>query len=236
MPLSSADSAESSVLQRQPPAAPWQLAIKRTDLLLTSFVLTWIFYCTTAQLAGMVAPRIPLLSAPVHALEPFRIANQYGLFAVMTTGRYEIEFQGSNDGGLTWKTYPFRYKPQNIREAPGIYAPYQPRFDWNLWFASLGGWRDYTFVPLTEMRLLENSAAVLALFKADPFAGQQRPQIVRSMIWQYWFTNLATKRKTGEWWRRQLLGPYAPALERDTAGRIVVVDLPDVAPEARPAR
>ncbi len=24
----------------------------------------------------------------------------------------------------------------------GIYAPYQPRFDWNLWFASLGGWRE----------------------------------------------------------------------------------------------
>ena len=35
---------------------------------------------------------------PAIALEPFRIANRYGLFAVMTTARYEIEFQGSRDG------------------------------------------------------------------------------------------------------------------------------------------
>jgi hypothetical protein len=216
-------------------AAPWRLAVKRTDLLLAGFLMTWIFYCTTAQLFAMVAPRFPLPAGPVRALEPFRIANQYGLFAVMTTGRYEIEFQGSNDGGLTWKAYPFRYKPQDIREAPGIYAPYQPRFDWNLWFASLGGWRDYTFVPLTEERLLQGSGPVMALFKANPFAGEKPPQIVRSVIWQYWFTNLTVKRKTGDWWRREMLGQYAPALERDNKGRIVVVDLPDATDSPTPA-
>jgi hypothetical protein len=80
-------------------------------------------------------------------LEPFRIANQYGLFAVMTRGRYEIEFQGSNDN-LAWTPYPFRYKPQALDAAPGLYAPYQPRFDWNLWFASLGEWRQNQLVPV----------------------------------------------------------------------------------------
>ncbi len=60
--------------------------------------------------------------------------NRYGLFAVMTRGRYEIEFQGSDDGEH-WRTYPFLYKPQNPEERPRIYAPYQPRFDWN--FGSL---------------------------------------------------------------------------------------------------
>ena len=64
----------------------------------------------------------------------------------MTRGRYEIEFQGSNDG-QTWVTYPFRYKPQDPGKRPGIYAPYQPRFEWNLWFASLGSWRDNLIVP-----------------------------------------------------------------------------------------
>ena len=93
-------------------------------------------------------------------LDPFRIANQYGLFAVMTRGRYEIEFQGSNDG-TNWTAYPFRYKPQALNEAPRIYAPYQPRFEWNLWFASLGDWRQNDFVPLTEERLLTNDADVL---------------------------------------------------------------------------
>lgn len=80
-------------------------------------------------------------SFAVRIRESSRIANQYGLFAVMTRGRYEIEFQGSNDG-QNWLAYPFRYKPQALDRPPGIYAPYQPRFDWNLWFASLGDWRD----------------------------------------------------------------------------------------------
>src|SRR5271165_5314784 len=113
---------------------------------LASVMLMWIFYATTAQLLWMFFPRLPLPVSPVAALDPFRIANRYGLFAVMTRGRYEIEFQGSNDG-QTWAAYPFRYKPQDPGERPGIYAPYQPRFEWNLWFASLGSWRDNLIVP-----------------------------------------------------------------------------------------
>jgi len=105
---------------------------------------------------------------PVALLEPFRVANRYGLFGIMTRGRYEIEFQGSDDG-KNWTPYPFRYKPQNLNEPPGIYAPYQPRFDWNLWFASLGSWREYPIVPNTEVRLLSNDEDVLALFKSNPF-------------------------------------------------------------------
>src|SRR5260370_25017833 len=87
-----------------------------------------------------------LPTKPVAVLEPFRIANAYGLFAVMTPHRYEIEFQGSNDGEH-WVAYPFRYKPQELNVRPRIYAPYQPRFDWNLWFASLGSWQQNPMVP-----------------------------------------------------------------------------------------
>src|SRR6202022_2706108 len=88
-----------------------------------------------------------------YIVEPFRIVNNYGLFAIMTRARYEIEFQGSRDL-VHWTPYPFLYKPQDPRERPGIYAPYQPRFDWNLWFASLGGWRANPIVPRTAERLL----------------------------------------------------------------------------------
>jgi len=170
----------------------------------------------------------PLPTTPVEALEPFRIANRYGLFAVMTRGRYEIEFQGSQDG-QNWTSYKFRYKPQELNQAPGIYAPYQPRFDWNLWFASLGGWREYPIVPNTEVRLLSNDKDVLALFAGNPFA-QAPPQYMRAVIWQYWFTTMAEKRLTGAWWRREFLGLYAPALQREPDGKIVVIEMPNTAP------
>ncbi|MBV8049995.1 MAG: lipase maturation factor family protein, partial [Acidobacteriaceae bacterium] len=111
----------------------------------------------------------------------------------------------------------------------GIYAPYQPRFDWNLWFASLGSWREYSIVPNTEVRLLENDSAVLRLFAANPFPNSP-PREIRAVLWQYWFTTLAEKRATGNWWRREFLGLYAPTLEREPDGRIVMIELPNVAP------
>jgi hypothetical protein len=113
-----------------------------------------------------------------------------------------------------------------LNEAPRIYAPYQPRFDWNLWFASLGDWRQDDLVPLTEERLLDNDKDVLNLFRANPFP-QAPPRYVRAVLWQYWFTTRDEKRTTGNWWRRQLLGLYAPVLALTPEGRPTVVQWPD---------
>ena len=188
------------------------------------FFLTWIFYATAAFLLGMFALQTHLPISPLRALEPFRIANRYGLFAVMTRGRYEIEFQGSRDG-QTWTPYPFRYKPQDIHAAPRIYAPYQPRFDWNLWFASLGSWQEYPIILPTEAALLTGEPNVLALFAGNPFPDQP-PQQVRAVLWQYWFSDWTEKREQGVWWRRKLLGLYAPTIERTEDGRVRVVRRP----------
>jgi hypothetical protein len=202
---------------------PWQVVKLSTGAIL----LTWVFYDTTVQLISMFT-RVPLPLSPVTALEPFRIANQYGLFAVMTRGRYEIEFQGSGDGE-NWVAYPFRYKPQALDQPPGIYAPYQPRFDWNLWFASLGSWRQNPIVPNTEARLLAGDKDVLALFAGNPFAAEP-PRQVRAVLWQYWFTTMAEKRASGLWWHRRLLGLYAPTLERQPDGKLRVLEWPTVEP------
>jgi hypothetical protein len=231
-----------AVVTQAPPAEPSQPAtdeptlrarrrpnpITALKVAVTSVMLIWIFYSTTLQMIWLLFPRVPLPISPVTALEPFRIANRYSLFAVMTRGRYEIEFQGSNDG-QNWTAYPFRYKPQALNEYPRIYAPYQPRFDWNLWFASLGSWRENLIVPSTEERLLAGAPDVLALFGGNPFP-QAPPKQVRAMLWQYWFTSMAEKRATGMWWRRNLLGLYGPVLEREPDGKVVVVEWPEQLP------
>jgi hypothetical protein len=208
-------------------AATLHRHLSSLQLVLTGVMFAWIFYASTTLLVWMVWPGAPLPTAPVVALEPFRIADRYGLFATMTRGRYEIEFQGTQDG-QHWVTYPFRYKPQDPGEAPGIYAPYQPRFDWNLWFASLGEWRSNPIVPRTEERLLTASVDVLALFAANPFPGQP-PRQVRAVIWQYWFSTPEEKHAQGVWWTRQLLGLYAPTLQREADGKIRVAEWPTAA-------
>ena len=210
------------------PESGTKRAFHALKLTISTLLLTLIAYDTTFELLNIVMPGLPLPSAPVAILEPFRIANQYGLFAVMTTGRYEIEFQGSNDG-QNWTAYPFQYKPQALNERPRIYAPYQPRFDWNLWFASLGDWQQYEIVPLTEERLLDNDADVLTLFRGNPFA-QAPPKYVRAVLWQYWFTTMEEKRATGNWWKRQLLGLYAPVVTKMPNGHYGVVQAPEPLP------
>ncbi|HEY0758460.1 MAG TPA: lipase maturation factor family protein [Acidisarcina sp.] len=190
----------------------------------TSVLFCWMFYATTVPLVRMLWREAPLPSQPLIALEPLRIANQYGLFAVMTPHRYEIEFQGSMDG-KTWVAYPFRFKPQELTARPGIYAPYQPRLDWNLWFASLGSWTDNLIVPRTEERLISNDRDVLGLFAGNPFAAAP-PRYVRAVLWQYWFSSASEKRVNGVWWRRQMLGTYAPTIVRGVDGKLTIAEEP----------
>ena len=153
-----------------------------------------------------------LLQAPAAAQAPVN-----GTAADSLPALREHLARDSTDG-RAWLPYHFRYKPQNEWERPGIYAPYQPRFDWNLWFASLAPWQQNPWIVLTEQRLIQRSPSVLALFRDDPFHGQS-PNMVRTMIYQYWFTDLATKHKTGAWWRRQELGEFSPAVQRDATSR-----------------
>ncbi len=98
--------------------SPWPERLATVRAVSGGVLLALVFYSTAAQLLMMPWPWLPLPRAPMVALEPFRIANQYGLFAVMTRGRYEIEFQGSNDG-TNWAAYPYRYKPQALNAAAG---------------------------------------------------------------------------------------------------------------------
>ena len=49
---------------------------------------------------------------------------------------------------------------------------------------------------------------------------------VRALLWQYWFTTPQERLSQHLWWRREQLGLYAPVLEREADGRIVVLEWP----------
>jgi hypothetical protein len=148
-------------------------------------------------------------------LAPLRSFNNYGLFAVMTTSRPEIIIQGSEDG-VTWKEYEFKYKPGDLKRRPGFVAPHQPRLDWQMWFAALGRYEQNPWLVNFCVRLLEGSPDVLALLGHNPFPGKP-PRYIRAVVYDYHFTDWATRRKTGAWWRRDLLGLYMPVLSASDA-------------------
>jgi hypothetical protein len=138
----------------------------------------------------------------------FYIVNSYGLFAVMTTTRYEIIVEGSNDG-QTWLPYEFKYKPGDIKRRPPIVEPHQPRLDWQMWFAALGDYRDNPWFVNFMVRLLEGSPQVLALLAKNPFPGSP-PRYIRAELYDYRFTDFAEWRATGAWWRREFVRLYFP--------------------------
>jgi len=141
---------------------------------------------------------------------PFQIANTYGLFASMTTSRPEIIVQGSNDGE-TWIDYEFPFKPGNLQRAPRWVAPYQPRLDWQMWFAALSGYRGSPWFTNFMARLLQGSPAVTGLLATNPFPDAP-PRYVRAELFDYSFTDFATRRATGQWWARQPRGLYFPRI------------------------
>ena len=83
------------------------------------------------------------------------------------------------------------------------------------------------FVASTEERLLKNDPRRTKLFRGNPFSNAP-PKQVRAVLWQYWFTSMAEKRQTGNWWKRKYFGTYAPTLAQDESGKLTVVEWPTV--------
>lgn len=142
---------------------------------------------------------------------PFHIANRYGIFAVMTTDRYEIIIEGSEDG-KEWKEYLFSYKPTELSRRPRRISPYQPRLDWQAWFLPFHRWDEEEWYSLFLSHLLKGTPEVLKLIRYNPFQASP-PRYVRAMTYLYEFTSFKEKRETGNWWKRRLVGSYSPVME-----------------------
>ena len=144
-------------------------------------------------------------------MRPFRSVNTYGLFADMTESRPEIIVEGSNDR-ITWETYQFRWKPGDLKAAPKWVAPHQPRLDWQMWFAALqGSYRNTPWFPHFIEALLHGKPEVLQLLAENPFPDTP-PRYLRATLYDYHFTDIATKRAEGTWWHREQKGLYCPTV------------------------
>lgn len=176
--------------------------------------LVFIFVSVSAiQLLGPIG-LVPTWTSPVVDLygwiSPFRTINSYGLFAVMTTERPEIIVEGSNDR-QDWKEYKFKYKPGALERPPPFVAPYQPRLDWQMWFAALGSYRQNPWFINFCVRLLQASPDVLALLDKNPFPAGP-PKYIRARLFDYRFTTYAERAQTGNWWKRTPKGGYLPPI------------------------
>jgi lipase maturation factor 1 len=152
----------------------------------------------------------PLLQKILIMVEPFHLAYPHGIFAVMTTKRYEIIVEGSIDG-IIWHEYEFPFKPGDLAKRPKRVAPYQPRLDWQAWFLPFRPFQWQWWFQEFLIKLLQGSKPVLGLLKRNPFP-ENPPIFVRALMYDYEFTTWKEKKETGNWWKRRLVGDFAPPM------------------------
>lgn len=146
----------------------------------------------------------------LNSVYNYYIANRYGIFAVMTTKRFEIVIEGSDDGE-TWKEYTFKHKPSEVNRRPRRISPYQPRLDWQAWFLPFSNYHNEPWLQNFLHHLLTGNKEVLSLIRGNPFP-EAPPKYIRVLMYDYVFSDAKTKRETGDWWVRTYVGEYSPTL------------------------
>ncbi len=181
-------------------------------------------YVFAGTLAGRVSPPAPdPVRQPLDYLfRDFRSANSYVPFATFHDVRYELEFAGSNDGGATWRTWPFRYKPQAEDRMSPFLAPRFARFETALQLALD---EQSPVIPRIAAQLLRRNPEVMALFASDPFPDRP-PMVVRMLVHRYAYTDRATHRQTGRYWNKEYQGDFSAPLYLDERGEIKQAALP----------
>lgn len=146
----------------------------------------------------------------LYFLHPFHLANRYAIFGMMTTVRYEVIIEGSDDR-QHWKEYLFKYKPSEVTRRPRQISPFQPRLDWQVWFLPFHDFHDEVWFKKFLVHLLKGTPSVIELLRENPFP-EHPPKYIRVQLYKYEFSTAREKKESGSWWRREFVGAYSPTL------------------------
>jgi hypothetical protein len=173
-----------------------------------------------ALVAVLSANPVLNLLSPEQAMntsfDPLELVNTYGAFGTVGRERREIVFEGTSDAAITaateWKAYEFPCKPGDPHRRPCVVSPYQPRLDWQIWFAAMSTPDQYPWTLHLVDKLLHGDRGALSLLANDPFPGAP-PRFVRASYYRYRFAPPGDP--SGAWWTRERLGDWIPPLSAD---------------------
>ncbi len=144
------------------------------------------------------------------------LVNTYGAFGTVGRERMEIVFEGTSNASpdfAVWREYEFKAKPGDLRRRPVIVAPYQPRIDWQIWFAAMATPNQYPWTVHFVWKLLHNDPGTLSLIAGNPFPAEP-PRYVRAVLYRYRFTQPG---EGASWWKRERLGLWLPPISLENA-------------------
>ncbi len=148
-----------------------------------------------------------------RTFDPLHLVNTYGAFGSVTKQRTEIVVEGTDEAVITettaWREYEFKGKPGDVSRRPPQIAPYHLRLDWLMWFAAFSSYRQHPWFVHLLAKILQGDRQVVSLLQVNPFPDAP-PHYVRALHYRYRFTTAQERRRTGQWWHRELLGTYFP--------------------------
>lgn len=192
---------------------------------------------------------------PWKELQKYHISNGYGLFRRMTgvglndqfrkddfgwagmepsiVDRPEIILEGQMKETGEIRELQFRWKPGKLSMKPKQVAPYQPRLDWQMWFAALGSYESNPWLVHLAYKILQGCEPVINLLDEPLLKSHQEYVSSLSMkLYSYDFTRINTKwnqripgvhiipgdkssgtSSSGQWWTRSYKRQYLPSLD-----------------------
>jgi len=195
-----------------------EVAESRARLNLNRLYVSWILLFVVAFLS---IPVILNLLSPRQAMntsfDRLHLVNTYGAFGAVGKERNELIIEGTAeekvDEDTKWKEYEFKAKPGDpLRRLP-IVAPYQPRIDWQIWFAAMQKPSQNPWLTHLVWKLLENDPGAVSLIANNPFM-EEPPKNIRIELFNYKFAKLRNEK--GAVWERKKLGTWLPPLSKET--------------------
>jgi len=176
-----------------------------------------VVYLSIQPVRNMISPN-QVMNTVYNRLH---LVGTYGAFGSITRPRYEVIVEGASDRTITpsteWREYEFKAKPGATGRIPPQIAPYHLRLDWLMWFAAFSSYSQHPWFVNLMAKLLEGDRPVLSLMAKNPFPDAP-PHFIRARLFEYHFTTPQERARTGQWWKREYVQPYFPAVSLDNAG------------------
>ena len=149
--------------------------------------VSWALAAVIALLS--VRPCVNLLSPRQimnTSFDPLELVNTYGAFGTVGRERLNVVFEGTDAETARrptsdWKPYLYAALPVELDRRPRQIAPYQPRLDWQMWFAAMGSPSEYPWTLHLVWKLLHNDPGASSLFANNPFRDRP-PRFVRATL------------------------------------------------------
>jgi len=163
---------------------------------------------------NMISPRQIMNTS----FDPLDLVNTYGAFGSVGKERLNVVFEGTDSAApnddAVWKEYTYRALPVAVNRRPVQIAPYQPRLDWQMWFAAMSTPDEYPWTLHLVWKLLHNDPGALSLMGKNPFPDRP-PRYIRAVLFRYHFAPPGNPQ--GDWWIREELGQWLPPVSTDDA-------------------